>query len=319
MSYAVYNMAVALDQQVDIDFDIAGYNVSANTAQMIIQKEGTTTLFTKDLTITGTDQISGTIALTEATDSGGTIAYNTLGAGSHAYAIKVVASLGRVMWKIQGQFVIASAYGADAAASALITAVTITLDGTLVASVTIGSTPITSGIPAGDDGEIQYNDSSLFASSASYVVAPASGLVALSSNKTDTTAKTATYVSNHYTNAEQPLAMVTATAGSTTNLVSIGGGLSSTNAATLVGVYTAANSTTVTGTLALSVDAAQNVRIGTGAAEARLDVAGAIAITDGMTAPTAVSGKALLYVDTADGDLKVRFADGHTATIAADS
>jgi hypothetical protein len=42
-------------------------------------------------------------------------------------------------------------------------------------------------------------------------------------------------------------------------------------------------------------------------------------LTDGVTAPTSASGYALIYVDTADGDLKVRFGDGTTKTIATDT
>lgn len=41
-------------------------------------------------------------------------------------------------------------------------------------------------------------------------------------------------------------------------------------------------------------------------------------ITDGITAPTAVVGQAILYVDTADGDLKVIFGDGTVKTIVTD-
>jgi hypothetical protein len=44
-----------------------------------------------------------------------------------------------------------------------------------------------------------------------------------------------------------------------------------------------------------------------------------LSITDGVTAPTNVAGKALIYVDTADGDLKVKFADGTVKTLAADT
>jgi hypothetical protein len=42
-------------------------------------------------------------------------------------------------------------------------------------------------------------------------------------------------------------------------------------------------------------------------------------ITDGVTAPGALSGVARIYVDSADGDLKVVFADGFVRTIGADS
>ena len=42
-------------------------------------------------------------------------------------------------------------------------------------------------------------------------------------------------------------------------------------------------------------------------------------LTDGVTAPTSTAGYALIYVDTADGDLKVRFGDGTTKTIVTDT
>jgi len=42
-------------------------------------------------------------------------------------------------------------------------------------------------------------------------------------------------------------------------------------------------------------------------------------IPDGVAAPDATVGYAKVYVDTADGDLKVKFGDGHVAVIAADS
>ena len=44
-----------------------------------------------------------------------------------------------------------------------------------------------------------------------------------------------------------------------------------------------------------------------------------IQIDDGVSAPDAVVGKALIYVDSADGDLKVKFGDGTVATIATDT
>lgn len=44
-----------------------------------------------------------------------------------------------------------------------------------------------------------------------------------------------------------------------------------------------------------------------------------LALTDGVTAPTSTAGLAQIYVDSADGDLKIRFGDGFTATIQTDS
>lgn len=43
-----------------------------------------------------------------------------------------------------------------------------------------------------------------------------------------------------------------------------------------------------------------------------------LAITDGITAPSATAGLARIYVDTADGDLKVVFGDGTVKTIVTD-
>lgn len=42
-------------------------------------------------------------------------------------------------------------------------------------------------------------------------------------------------------------------------------------------------------------------------------------ITDGITAPSATTGRAKIYVDSADGDLKVIFADGTIKTLATDT
>lgn len=42
-------------------------------------------------------------------------------------------------------------------------------------------------------------------------------------------------------------------------------------------------------------------------------------VTDGVTAPASAAGRARIYVDTADGDLKVIFADGTVKTIVVDS
>lgn len=46
---------------------------------------------------------------------------------------------------------------------------------------------------------------------------------------------------------------------------------------------------------------------------------GFMSVTDGVTAPDARTGKALIYVDGADGDLKVKFADGTVKTLATDT
>jgi hypothetical protein len=42
-------------------------------------------------------------------------------------------------------------------------------------------------------------------------------------------------------------------------------------------------------------------------------------VTDGVTAPATLSGYASIYVDTADGDLKIKFGDGTVKTIVTDT
>jgi hypothetical protein len=42
-------------------------------------------------------------------------------------------------------------------------------------------------------------------------------------------------------------------------------------------------------------------------------------IVDGVDAPDTATGYAQLYVDAADGDLKVKFGDGTTKVISADT
>jgi hypothetical protein len=41
-------------------------------------------------------------------------------------------------------------------------------------------------------------------------------------------------------------------------------------------------------------------------------------LKDGITAPNTISGFAQIYVDSADGDLKIKFGDGTVKTIVTD-
>jgi hypothetical protein len=50
-----------------------------------------------------------------------------------------------------------------------------------------------------------------------------------------------------------------------------------------------------------------------------IHVGGYLAVADGITAPGTQTGEARIYVDTADGDLKVKFGDGTVKTISTDT
>lgn len=54
-------------------------------------------------------------------------------------------------------------------------------------------------------------------------------------------------------------------------------------------------------------------------AQVRIPDDGGIAVKDGITAPGTTSGWAKIYVDSADGDLKVKFGDGTVKTLATDT
>ena len=41
-------------------------------------------------------------------------------------------------------------------------------------------------------------------------------------------------------------------------------------------------------------------------------------LTDGVTAPATAGGRAIIYVDSTDGDLKIKFSDGTVKTIITD-
>lgn len=45
---------------------------------------------------------------------------------------------------------------------------------------------------------------------------------------------------------------------------------------------------------------------------------GIVAITDGVAAPSTIAGLGQIYIDTADGDLKIKFGDGTVKTIVTD-
>lgn len=60
-------------------------------------------------------------------------------------------------------------------------------------------------------------------------------------------------------------------------------------------------------------------QLGTSALRWSNSFMGQLTLTDGITAPGTVAGHAQIYVDTADGDLKVKFGDGITKVLATDT
>jgi hypothetical protein len=73
------------------------------------------------------------------------------------------------------------------------------------------------------------------------------------------------------------------------------------------------------GTVTLQQDA-HGLAITPSTAGGMVHVAGGVlSLTDGITAPAAVSGRVQIYVDTADGDLKAIFGDGTVKVISADT
>lgn len=62
-----------------------------------------------------------------------------------------------------------------------------------------------------------------------------------------------------------------------------------------------------------------NVGVGVTNPDSKFTVAGDLALIDGMTAPATKSGYAKIYIDTSDGDLKIKFGDGTVKTIMTDT
>lgn len=75
----------------------------------------------------------------------------------------------------------------------------------------------------------------------------------------------------------------------------------------------------IAGGVVMRFNPAGQVSFGSAVPVATVTVNGALAIADGISAPATQSGWAQIYVDTADGDLKVKFGDGTVKTIVTDT
>lgn len=84
--------------------------------------------------------------------------------------------------------------------------------------------------------------------------------------RTNATRKTSRLGSAHYTNAEEPVSGLFIDSLSTTSVMHVGGGDSKMNAATALIFYTAANSTTTTGTERVRISSTGDVQIGSSTA-----------------------------------------------------
>lgn len=106
------------------------------------------------------------------------------------------------------------------------------------------------------------------------------GVMRFSNTSTDATNKSGGIIVRHYTNTEEPISLAVVTSQSAVTIFALGGGNALLNTITEFRVYTASTNTTLTGSLALVVDSAQNVGIGIAAPLARLHVKRA---TEGAT------------------------------------
>ncbi|HPC09786.1 MAG TPA: hypothetical protein PLN85_01775, partial [archaeon] len=96
--------------------------------------------------------------------------------------------------------------------------------------------------------------------------------------RTNNAVKTGRITSMHYTNEEEPLALIQGFTDAGRNQVNIGGGTGLANAATEVIIYAAADTTTLTGTEIAKFNTT-GLGIGTNNPTEKLDVAGNIAVS----------------------------------------
>jgi hypothetical protein len=240
--------------------------------------------------------------------------------------------------------------GTDKAASGLARAIDIVLGGTARWQISTAGHILGSADNAYDIGASTANRlragyfGTLVAAglAAPGVAAGLSSLTSMGSNwaliggnsVTDATNKQTRIGGLHYLASEEPVTAVYAFSTLSATSILIGGGTGLGNSATIIEFYTAADNVTLTGTSRWNINSAGNFLastdntydIGASGASRPKDIfaAGMVAanfmsITDGITAPGASAGRARIYVDSADGELKVIFGDGIIKTIVLDT
>jgi hypothetical protein len=127
------------------------------------------------------------------------------------------------------------------------------------------------------------------------------------SSRTNATNKQARIGAYHYTNAEEPVGIATVFSTASSNAIYFGGGTSSLNAATALEFYTAANTTTTTGTQRMVIDSSGRVGIGTTAPDTYNADANNLVIQEASG-----NGGITIRTDTASAG-GLFFADGVTA------
>ena len=96
--------------------------------------------------------------------------------------------------------------------------------------------------------------------------------ILLGDNRTNSSAKRFGIAVKHYTNAEEPFGFLSGFSNATLNELYIGGNAASsiTNDATNIKFFTASNNTTVSGSLAMTIDSNQKIGIGTSSPSGKL-------------------------------------------------
>jgi len=132
-----------------------------------------------------------------------------------------------------------------------------------------------------------------------------SGLISLviggnenSTGRTDGTSKINRIAAPHRTNSQEPVAMISCQASTSTNNLFYGGGSGYTNAVTEHKFYTAADSTTTTGTERFRIDSNGYVNIGSAAPRKRLDITG----PDGRSGASPGNSDTALVIDNDGGN-----------------
>lgn len=130
------------------------------------------------------------------------------------------------------------------------------------------------------------------------------GTLELAGNVTDATAKLGALGAMHYTNAEEPVLVAMCRASVSENIVRIGGGSASFNAATSIEFYTAATSTTTTGSLQMLISSAGAVTVfGLTANRLISTVSGVLTSVSTLTSWIAGTANQITVADDGDGSI----------------